>query len=660
MANTARLVIDPITRKISTKYEKIRLAKNDNNSMRITFEMPRYVRDHDMSNCSTIEVHYDNISIDRKQKHSDVYVVTDIIVAPEDDETINFSWLVSRGATQIVGNVDFSLHFGCNEDPDLEYAWHTTTYSGIVVLESKHNTQSVVEKHPDLVASILDYVDKKISEFDAVDIAQETGDSTEAVMSQKATTDALGGKVDKIVSNWKAYTTDGIGNTVPKALAANPSAGGVVLYNDGGIVKTNAPVEDNDAANKKFVEDGLAGKVDVPSKISGESILGFVKLDPDTGKALTKVFTQNATGTGAHLARFSRTTDAILWENKEPKLTIGGADPIYPIQYATKGYTDRKCQDLWDFVYGSFVETDTKGFYNNPVYIPYDQHLLPFASLDMISTGFRPKSGAYKDIVEDLAYDYNTADATVTNISTNTIKISTADYLNNPIGIEARLTESLLEGTRFMWRVSVVGGSYETSDESTLNAADGMTMQAVNKWLITNAGWEQPAIQFAIGVMNGSVKYNDLELKFEVMVEDYDAVDLVPIFAVEVGGETVYTIPQEIRDITYPVIGAGGDDAESNVYGLAINEGIYNYLDFDAKQYVINCAYSVDEDREMHIVGLESQVVIDVSAYLTDDDGLINISGGSDIFFVDEDGNSVGGVSPCQVTFLKDKGASIT
>lgn len=201
MANTARLVIDPITRKISTKYEKIRLAKNDNNSMMITFEMPRYVRGHDMSNCSTIEVHYDNISIDRKQKRSDVYVVTDIIVAPEDDETINFSWLVSRGATQIVGNVDFSLHFGCSEDPDLEYAWHTTTYSGIVVLESKHNTQSVVEKHPDLVASILDYVDKKISEFDAVDIAQETGESTEAVMSQKATTDALGTLAQSLLGN---------------------------------------------------------------------------------------------------------------------------------------------------------------------------------------------------------------------------------------------------------------------------------------------------------------------------------------------------------------------------------------------------------------------------------------------------------------------------
>lgn len=160
MANTARLVIDPITRKISTKYEKIRLVQNDNNSTCVTFEMPRYVRGHDMSKCSTVEVHYDNISVDRKQVNSDVYFVSDITVAPEDEETINFSWLVSRNATQIVGSVEFSLHFGCEEDPTLEYAWHTTTYSGINVFAGKHNTEAVVENCPDALTGILGDIKK--------------------------------------------------------------------------------------------------------------------------------------------------------------------------------------------------------------------------------------------------------------------------------------------------------------------------------------------------------------------------------------------------------------------------------------------------------------------------------------------------------------------
>ena len=168
MANTARLVIDPIARKISTKYEKIRLVQNDNNSTRVTFEMPRYVRGHDMSNCSTVEVHYDNISIDRKQVNSDVYFVSDIIVAPEDEETINFSWLVDRNATQVVGTVEFSLHFGCDEDPSLEYAWHTTTYSGIVVLAGKHNTESVVDRAPSVFESFKNLVNERISEATAI------------------------------------------------------------------------------------------------------------------------------------------------------------------------------------------------------------------------------------------------------------------------------------------------------------------------------------------------------------------------------------------------------------------------------------------------------------------------------------------------------------
>ena len=183
MANTARLVIDPIARKISTKYEKIRLVQNDNNSTRVTFEMPRYVRGHDMSKCSTVEVHYDNISIDRRQVISDVYFVSDITVAPEDENTINFSWLVDRNATQVVGTVEFSLHFGCHEDPSLEYAWHTTNYSGIVVLEGKHNTEKAVDYTPSVFESFKESVQKRVDEArafvaEAQGIVDEARDAT--------------------------------------------------------------------------------------------------------------------------------------------------------------------------------------------------------------------------------------------------------------------------------------------------------------------------------------------------------------------------------------------------------------------------------------------------------------------------------------------------
>ena len=336
MANTARLVIDPVSRKISTKYDKIRLVQDDNNSTPVTFEMPRYVRGHDMSRCSTIEVHYDNISIDRKLKHSDVYVVKDIIVAPEDEETINFSWLVSRGATQIVGNVDFSLHFGCNEDPELEYAWHTTTYSGIVVLEGKNNTQSVVEKHPDLVASILEYVDKKISEFDAVDIAQETGDSTEAVMSQKATTEALGGKVDKKTGTGKFVYTAEDGAQTARKITSIPTAWCVPWFDGGGKLQTNDPVEDIDASNKKYVDDGLADKLDA-NKTQAYSVY----CTGGAGAQVMRYLSPIGTATNS-IPYYSPPTNATQFpEDANPTHTFGVCDPVRGYHPANKQWTEK-------------------------------------------------------------------------------------------------------------------------------------------------------------------------------------------------------------------------------------------------------------------------------------------------------------------------------
>jgi hypothetical protein len=209
MANTARLVIDPITRKLSTKYEKIRLVQKDNKSERITFEMPRYVRGNDMSKCRCIEVHYDNLSLDRKQTNSDIYTVKDLVVAPEDENTINFSWLVSNAATQLVGSVSFSIHFGDAEDAANGFAWHTIPYYGIIVYETKHNNGNIEKTYPDILAKWDDkfadfvalYTERFVdlgNEFDRlkaegvlIDLVGETGDSELRVMHQKAVTKAL-------------------------------------------------------------------------------------------------------------------------------------------------------------------------------------------------------------------------------------------------------------------------------------------------------------------------------------------------------------------------------------------------------------------------------------------------------------------------------------
>ena len=243
MANTARLVIDPIARKISTKYEKIRLVQNDNNSMRITFEMPRYVRGHDMSNCSTVEVHYDNISIDRKQINSDVYFVDDIEVATEDDTTINFSWLVSRNATQIVGSVEFSLHFGYEEDPSLEYAWHTTTYSGISVLVGKHNTEAVVDNNPDAFTALQKEIDER--KLDKITDVSQTGN--------------FGGVY--------ALNTNGTQGMIK--VTNQTGSGSIPIRGSGGVIVGGTPTADAHLTTKKYVDDLADTKVSKDNSTGG-------------------------------------------------------------------------------------------------------------------------------------------------------------------------------------------------------------------------------------------------------------------------------------------------------------------------------------------------------------------------------------------------------
>lgn len=574
MANTARLVIDPITRKISTKYEKIRLAKNDNNSMRITFEMPRYVRGHDMSNCSTIEVHYDNISIDRKQKHSDVYVVTDIIVAPEDDETINFSWRVSRGATQIVGNVDFSLHFGCNEDPDLEYAWHTTTYSGIVVLESKHNTQSVVEKHPDLVASILDYVDKKVSEFDAVDIAQSlSGNEEYKAPSVAAVNDGLAGRVPNLTqtSGMWAYTSEpgdaGYRNT-GRRLVTNPASYTIPLYRTNGALGTNTPTADDDAANKKYVDESL---VDIQEDIDS----------------------------------------------------------------------------LQSAMLGTVYDFETVESTSNPVTVP--SGALAPASIDKIGCGLIADENRiineaiirenslpnYVEVEDANACTFKIADGKYSSFDGNILCTPNGGY----IGVEET----------YYFKAEVVSGSFTPSNADTkFCIVDGGNLITVGDPATKlSTGWSYgDVIPLSLMIQgSGSITCTDLILR--VIWGRGVAKTGVPVTSVRHNGATVYTVPEEIQDLT--VYTSVGSVMFVPVYGLAMSDTIYNYLDLANKEFVVKCI-EIDGTLSEHIE------TIDVSAYVTDEDGEITVAKGDSILFVCEDGNTESTPVPNTITYLVKKG----
>lgn len=153
-------LIDPETREIISGYENLVLIQYDHNSERYSFSMPRFIDGHDMSLCNSVEIHFDNISRNKREINSDIYLVDDLSISDDDESTIIFTWLVSNSATRISGKLAFAIHFHCvSEEGNYEYAWHTSIFDSIAVSPTKKNTTGLVEEHSDLISQILTKLD---------------------------------------------------------------------------------------------------------------------------------------------------------------------------------------------------------------------------------------------------------------------------------------------------------------------------------------------------------------------------------------------------------------------------------------------------------------------------------------------------------------------
>lgn len=122
----AHFIIDPITR-VAKKdpNHKAMVIQFDHNSERFTFEVPRYIEGHDMSTCNKVEVHYLNYEPKTKQEIKGVYTSDDLQISPDDDGIVICSWLISAGATQLVGTLSFVVRFCCVDGTTSTYAWNT-------------------------------------------------------------------------------------------------------------------------------------------------------------------------------------------------------------------------------------------------------------------------------------------------------------------------------------------------------------------------------------------------------------------------------------------------------------------------------------------------------------------------------------------------------
>ena len=125
------------------------------------------------------------------------------------------------------------------------------------------------------------------------------------------------------------------------------------LVTSGALAQALDGNEEDKAPSVKAVNEGLEGKVDMPTYAKADCLLATDVKDETTGRFKTKILTHNGSGTSAHIAKFLNASIASAWLDKKPDFTLGGADPIYPIQYTTKRYVDNKYRDLEHSVYNA-------------------------------------------------------------------------------------------------------------------------------------------------------------------------------------------------------------------------------------------------------------------------------------------------------------------
>lgn len=147
--------IDPDTRLITDLSNKgTTIVQNDHNSERFTFELPRMVDGHDMSQCNVVEVHY--INIGGTERHNDVYQVDDLGLSPNDQNVVICSWLLSQNATSLSGTLNFVLRFMCTSTDEtgeavVDYAWSTGIYTKILINPGIFNSDAIVEQYADVL-----------------------------------------------------------------------------------------------------------------------------------------------------------------------------------------------------------------------------------------------------------------------------------------------------------------------------------------------------------------------------------------------------------------------------------------------------------------------------------------------------------------------------
>lgn len=178
-------VIDPISKTITTECRKVTLPQHSHRSERFTFEIPKEVEGHDMSQCNLVEIHFQNIdSEDKNNKSIGIYKVDDL---KAEGDTVFGSWLIDGAATYYAGGLMFAVHFSCVADNgEVEYNLPTMCYSVITIGRTVWNSETIAKEHSNVIAS-----------FEARIEALEKGTSTTARVTE----------ITLLAANWAGSTS---------------------------------------------------------------------------------------------------------------------------------------------------------------------------------------------------------------------------------------------------------------------------------------------------------------------------------------------------------------------------------------------------------------------------------------------------------------------
>lgn len=175
-----RFSINAVTRQIkSDPKQKTVLMQNDHNSERFTFELPRYIEQHDMSICNQVEVHY--LNSDAKDKNGfrkGRYTVEDLQISPDDPEKVVCSWLISQNATQLVGKLSFRLRFKCVEDGVITYAWHTAINADISISDGINADETFEMDYVDIIEQWKEAVRIEFAQWHEETVAEMSDEIT--------------------------------------------------------------------------------------------------------------------------------------------------------------------------------------------------------------------------------------------------------------------------------------------------------------------------------------------------------------------------------------------------------------------------------------------------------------------------------------------------